>query len=103
MRLSIASPLARFYLRFVGLLLNLAGAVLISLELSFPSSRINLFTVPPGTVFTLIDARHLKIVWLGLTLIVISSFLAMLSMTYPRSSDHDQQETKTAEKMMRNS
>ena len=85
-------------MRFVGLLLNLAGAVLIFLEFSFPSSRINLFTVPPGTVFTLIDARHLRIVWLGLTLVVVSSLLAMLSMTYPRSSDRDQEETKTDEK-----
>jgi hypothetical protein len=37
-------------------------------------------------------------VWLGLTLVVVSSLLAMLSMTYPRSSDRDQEETKTDEK-----
>jgi len=95
MRLLIASPLARFYLRFAALLSNLVGAALIFFAFSFPSSVINLFTVPPGTVFTLINTNHLKLAWLGLILIVTSSFLSILSMMCPRSTNHAQEEAQT--------
>jgi len=96
MRLLTISATTRFYLSLAGLFLNLVAAVLIFLAFSFRTSVLNLYTVPSDILFTIINTNHLKLALLGLILVVTSSLLSILSMTYPSSGNHDQKETKTA-------
>jgi hypothetical protein len=90
MRLLRASPVARFYLAFAGLFLNLVGAVLIFLAFSFSSSAVNIYPPVSGTIYLEVNGQH-SAIGIGSTGVVVggapnlssSGQIALLNSNHP--------------------